>query len=76
MSDNLPATVRLNNHLQSLQQVHSISYADVDSGQASQNRWTVTVKINGEEMGSCSAPRMAMAKEAAAQQALDRLGIQ
>ena len=31
--------------------------------------------VNGVEMGSCSAPRMAAAKEDAAQQALDQLGV-
>ena len=32
--------------------------------------------VDGEEMGSYSAPRMAAAKEAAAQQALSRLGLE
>ena len=31
--------------------------------------------VNGIERGSCSAPRMAAAKEVAAQQALDYLGV-
>jgi hypothetical protein len=34
----------------------------------------MALAVNGEEMGSCSAPRMAAAKEAAAQQALDPFG--
>ena len=32
--------------------------------------------VGGEEMGSHTAPRRAVARETAAQQALDRLGLQ
>jgi hypothetical protein len=35
----------------------------------------MALAVNGEVVGSCSAPRMAAAKEVAAQQALDLLGI-
>jgi dsRNA-specific ribonuclease len=34
-----------------------------------------SMAVHGEEMGSCSAARRSEAKEAAAQQALDRLSI-
>jgi hypothetical protein len=44
--------------------------------------WFLTVTINscalvdGKVMGSCDAPRMALAKEAAAEQALKKLGLE
>jgi hypothetical protein len=44
--------------------------------------WFLTVIINfralvdGEVMGSCDAPRRALAKEAAAEQALKNLGLE
>ncbi len=44
--------------------------------------WFLTVTINfsalvhGEVTGSCDAPRRALAKEAAAEQALKKLGLE
>ena len=44
--------------------------------------WFLTVTINfrvlvdGKVMGSCDAPRRALAKEAAAEQALTNLGLE
>jgi hypothetical protein len=44
--------------------------------------WFLTATINfnalvdGEVMGSCDAPRRALAKEAAAEQALKKLGLE
>jgi len=54
----------------------SISYLEKDNGPTAENRWSVTVKIDGEVMGSCDAPRKSAAKEDAAQQALKRLGLE
>ncbi|KAN0134995.1 hypothetical protein V8E53_007369 [Lactarius tabidus] len=74
----LPPTVRLNNHYQDINGVNqswAIVYVEVDRGATVQKRWSVTVKIHGEEMGSCSAGRKSEAREAAAQQACIRLGI-
>jgi len=76
MSATLPPTVRLNNHFQALGRLGSISYLETDNGSAAENRWTMAVKIDGEVMGSCDAPRRALAKEAAAEQALTKLGLE
>ncbi|KAI0281663.1 hypothetical protein BGY98DRAFT_1125903 [Russula aff. rugulosa BPL654] len=75
-SYSIAATVRLNNHFQALGRLASISYLETDNGQKAENRWTMTVKIDGEVMGSCDAPRRAVAKEAAAEQALQKLGLE
>jgi len=76
MPSNPPPTVRLNNHFQGIGRVWSISYLEKDNGPTSEERWSITVKIDGKVMGSHSAARQAAAKEAAAQQALNRLGIE
>ncbi|KAH9997797.1 hypothetical protein BJV74DRAFT_826514 [Russula compacta] len=76
MATNLPPTVRLNNYLQSIGRLPSISYLEQDNGPTAENRWTVMVKIDGQIMGTCDAPRRAAAKEAAAVQALKRLGLE
>ncbi|KAI9462286.1 hypothetical protein BJY52DRAFT_1256160 [Lactarius psammicola] len=75
MTANLPPTVRLNNYFQSIGRVWSISYLEKDNGPAADKRWSTIVKIDGVEMGSHSAARRAVAKEAAAEQALRRLRI-
>jgi len=75
MTTDLPPTVRLNNHFQGLNRLSSISYQGTDHGPNVPNRWTVTVKIDGQVRGSYSAARMATARETAAQQVLDYLGI-
>ncbi|KAF8506841.1 hypothetical protein F5888DRAFT_1798072 [Russula emetica] len=76
MSASLPPTVRLNNHFQALGRLGSISYLETDNGSTAENRWSITVKIDGEVIGSCDAPRRALAKEAAAEQALKKLGLE
>jgi len=76
MSADIPFTVRLNNHFQSLGRVKSISYVEEDRGPAIEKRWSITVKIDGVVMGSYNAPRRAVAKEEAAKQALTRLGLE
>ncbi|KAF8482085.1 hypothetical protein DFH94DRAFT_691702 [Russula ochroleuca] len=76
MADTLPPSVRLNNHFQGLGRLSSISYLERDNGPTAEYRWTMTVKIDGVVMGSCDAPRRAMAKEAAAEQALRNLGLE
>ncbi|KAI9511728.1 hypothetical protein F5148DRAFT_226170 [Russula earlei] len=76
MSTNLAPTVRLHNYFQGIGQTKSISYLEKDNGPTAENRWSVTVKINGEAKGSCDAPRKSAAKEGAAEQALKRLGLE
>ncbi|KAH9065879.1 hypothetical protein EDB87DRAFT_901805 [Lactarius vividus] len=73
----LAPTVRLNNYLQSIGRLGSVSYTERDNGPSAnpENRWTVTVKIDGQEMATCFGPRKSMTKEAAVEQALRRLGI-
>ncbi|KAH9982751.1 hypothetical protein BGW80DRAFT_1453575 [Lactifluus volemus] len=76
MASNLPPTVRLNNYLQGIGQLSAVSYHEKDNGPNAVNRWSITLKINGQVMGASTAPRRSAAKEAAAQQALDSLGLQ
>jgi len=76
MATSLPATVRLNNYLQAQGRLKDISYFEKDNGPTAENRWTIILKINGEVMGSCDAPRLARAKEVAAEQALKNLGLE
>lgn len=75
MAHILPPTVRLNNHFQGINQIWAISYVELDLGPNVENRWSITVNIYGVEKGSCRAARKPEAKEAAAQEALTRLGI-
>ncbi|KAH9178853.1 hypothetical protein EDB89DRAFT_986710 [Lactarius sanguifluus] len=78
MASPLPPTVRLNNYFQSIGRPSSVSYFERDNGPSasSEKRWSMTVKIDGQEMGQCYGQRKTVAKEAAAELALKRLRIE
>ncbi|KAH9050519.1 hypothetical protein EDB84DRAFT_380481 [Lactarius hengduanensis] len=78
MASPLAPTVRLNNYLQSIGRLSSVSYLERDNGPSAipEKRWSITVRIDGQEIGPCTGPRKSVAREDAAEQALRRLRIE
>ncbi|KAI0348142.1 hypothetical protein BDW22DRAFT_1350299 [Trametopsis cervina] len=63
--------VRLNNHFQKLGTLYTLNTVEERRG----DMWTCAYKVNGEVKGQASAPTKHDAKEAAALQALQALGV-
>jgi len=62
--------------MQSIQQAHTVSWAESCSGPPNALTWTVECKVSGEVKGTGSDARKANAKDAAAKEALEALGVQ
>ncbi|KAI0962304.1 hypothetical protein AcV7_001176 [Taiwanofungus camphoratus] len=67
--------IRLNNHLQQTNQTHVLSWAESSKGPANALQWTIICKIGGQARGIGTASSKSAAKEAAALQALQSLGV-
>ncbi|EIN14398.1 hypothetical protein PUNSTDRAFT_130031 [Punctularia strigosozonata HHB-11173 SS5] len=66
-------TIMLNNYLQSQGKVDALVWVESKSGTPQSLVWTSSAKIDGQVMGTGSAPTKAAAKEEAARQALAAL---
>jgi len=66
---------RLNNHFQGLRQPYAVSWEETSSGEPHSLEWTVVCKVYGDAKGTATDPTKAAAKQAAAQRALQTLGI-
>ncbi|KAI0094497.1 hypothetical protein BDY19DRAFT_988333 [Irpex rosettiformis] len=72
---NNEGTVRLNNHLQATDQAHALVWVDTKAGPDHEPIWTSVCKINGVEVGRGTGPLKHVARDVAARQALETLGV-
>ncbi|KAI0692968.1 hypothetical protein BC835DRAFT_1416237 [Cytidiella melzeri] len=72
---NNEGTVALNNHLQATDQVAALSWSDSKSGPDHAPVWTSICKLDGVEVGRGTGPLKHAARDAAARQALQTLGV-
>jgi len=68
------AVTKLNNLLQKKGRSSGLSWIDSHTGPANALQWTVSCKLDGQQIGVGTAPTKGEAKEAAALQAYQRLG--
>lgn len=72
----MDAIAKLNNYFQGKGQLAAVSWATKETRDAKGvSTWAVKCNIRGETKGTASAPTKNGAKIAAAQQALDALGV-
>ncbi|KAL0951800.1 hypothetical protein HGRIS_008467 [Hohenbuehelia grisea] len=69
-------TTALNNYLQGRQETHLLSWAESSTGPNNALQWTSTCKIGGVARGTATAATKSEARNLAAQQALEALGVQ
>ncbi|KAJ7204489.1 hypothetical protein GGX14DRAFT_460660 [Mycena pura] len=69
------SVTRMNNYLQSKGQAHLLSWSESSSGPSNQIAWTIQCKVDGDVLGTGVADTKASAREAAASQALQTLGL-
>ncbi|KAJ8084727.1 hypothetical protein PM082_003504 [Marasmius tenuissimus] len=69
-------TVALNNFLQGIGRLESLSWIHSTSGPANVPTWTSVCKIDGVPLGTGSGPRKYMAMDMAAEEALGKLTVE
>ncbi|KIY46337.1 hypothetical protein FISHEDRAFT_75771 [Fistulina hepatica ATCC 64428] len=72
-NQHIDGSVRLNNYLQAKNRLNALNYEQYMEGPRNAPTWTVRVKIDGVVLGSASGRQIHIARDLAANQALETL---
>ncbi|EIM92354.1 uncharacterized protein STEHIDRAFT_127186 [Stereum hirsutum FP-91666 SS1] len=75
MSGEQRPTVRMNNYFQGRGEMERLGYFEQDHGSWAPYRWTIAYTVDGTTMGKASAARKEDAKNEAARQLCQNMGI-